>query len=244
MKKKDGSGEPVINTILDAAGQKGTGKWTGITAFNLGVPLTLIAESVFARCLSGLKDERTKAAAVYIEKPQKFKGDKKKFINDIRDALYASKIVSYAQGFNLMKAADKKYGWDLNFGNIALIWRGGCIIRSVFLKKIKEAFDNDPDIENILLDPYFVKEIKNAVKGWRRAVITAAQNGIPVPTMTSALSYFDGFRCSRLPANLLQAQRDFFGAHTYERTDRPRGEYFHTAWTEESGATSSSSYSI
>ena len=233
----------MINTILDAAGQKGTGKWTGITAFNLGVPLTLIAESVFARCLSGLKDERTKAAAVYIEKPQKFKGDKKKFINDIRDALYASKIVSYAQGFALMQVVSAANNWSLNYADIAKIWRGGCVIRSVFLDAIRTAYTDNPVLINLMLAPHFAKDLQQAQKGWRTALAFAIERGIPTPAMSAALAYYDGYRCPRLPANLLQAQRDFFGAHLYERTDKPRGEFFHTDWTGHGGKTLSSAYS-
>lgn len=207
-----------------------------------GVPLTLIAEAVYARSLSAQKDERVKASKLYPKKPASFAGDKKEFIEDLRKALYAAKIVSYAQGFSLMREAAKTYDWKLNFGGIALLWRGGCIIRSVFLDKIKAAFDRDPELSNLLVDPYFVETIQSLVDSWRKVVATAIQNGIPVPALASALTYFDGYTSDRLPANLLQAQRDYFGAHTYERVDRPRGEFFHTNWTGRGGSTSSTTY--
>ncbi|HDS07627.1 MAG TPA: decarboxylating NADP(+)-dependent phosphogluconate dehydrogenase [Bacteroides sp.] len=239
---RDEDGEPLLEKILDTAGQKGTGKWTGIEALNLGIPLTLIGEAVFARCLSALKEERVQASRV-LEGPEPvFKGDKKAFIRDIEQALYASKIVSYAQGYTLMREAAKEYDWDLNYGGIALLWRGGCIIRSAFLARIKEAFDRNNDLPNLLLDPFFKKKVEAAQAGWRRVVATALSNGIPVPAFTTALNYFDGYRSERLPANMLQAQRDYFGAHTYERVDRPRGEFFHTNWTGRGGETSSSTY--
>jgi len=239
---RDEAGEPLVEKILDTAGQKGTGKWTGIEALNLGIPLTLIGESVFARCLSALKEERVAASKVLSGPEPSFHGDRAMFLEDIRKALYASKIVSYAQGYTLMREAAKEYGWDLNYGNIALLWRGGCIIRSVFLGKIKEAFDGNPGLSNLLLDPFFRERVEGAQEGWRRVVATSLVNGIPVPAFTTALNYFDGYRSERLPANMLQAQRDYFGAHTYERLDRPRGEFFHTNWTGRGGDTSSSTY--
>ncbi len=238
------NGEPLVDKILDTAGQKGTGKWTGVSALELGIPLTLIGEAVFARCLSAQKDERVKASGIISGPAPKFEGDKKAFIEDIRQALLASKIVSYAQGYVLMREAAKENNWDLNYGGIALMWRGGCIIRSTFLGKIKEAFDNNPALENLLVDPYFVEKVQSCQTGWRNVVAQAATNGVPAPTLSSALSYFDGYRSARLPANLLQAQRDFFGAHTYERIDRPRGEFFHTNWTGRGGDTSSSTYNV
>ncbi len=239
---KDEDGEPLVERILDTAGQKGTGKWTGIAALDHGVPLTLIGEAVFARCLSAQKEERVKASKILSGSMMNFTGDKKDFIEKIKKALYASKIVSYAQGYVLMKVAAKEFGWNLNYGGIALMWRGGCIIRSIFLGKIKEAFDKNPDLENLLLDPYFKDIVISAQDGWREVVSTAALNGIPVPAFSTALAYYDGYRSERLPANLLQAQRDYFGAHTYERTDKPRGEFFHTNWTGRGGDTSSSTY--
>ncbi|WP_430932864.1 decarboxylating NADP(+)-dependent phosphogluconate dehydrogenase [Saccharicrinis sp. 156] len=238
------NGEPLVEKILDAAGQKGTGKWTGISALDLGVPLTLIGESVFARCLSAQKAERVEAAKLLGSPIKKFEGDKAQFIKYIKDALFASKIVSYAQGYVLMREAAKENNWDLNYGGIALMWRGGCIIRSVFLKNIKEAFDNNPELPNLLLDPYFKGKVSEALEGWRQVVGQAVMNGIPVPTFSSALSYFDGYRTETLPANLLQAQRDYFGAHTYERVDKPRGEYFHTNWTGRGGDTASTTYDV
>ena len=239
---KDEDGEPIVEKILDTAGQKGTGKWTGIAALDEGVPLTLIGEAVFARCLSAMKEERVAASKVINGTKPNFTGDKKQFINDIKNALYAAKIVSYAQGYTLMRSAAKTYGWNLNYGGIALMWRGGCIIRSVFLGKIKEAYDNNPELSNLLVDPYFKNIIENAEAGWRRVCAQAMLNGIPVPAMSTALTYFDGYRCDRLPANLLQAQRDYFGAHTYERVDHPRGEFFHTNWTGEGGNTAATQY--
>jgi 6-phosphogluconate dehydrogenase len=241
---RDTDGKPLVDKILDTAGQKGTGKWTGVAALDLGIPLTLIGEAVFSRCLSAIKEERVKASAVLTGPEKKFHGDRKTFINDLRDALYASKIVSYAQGYALMKAAAVEYNWKLNYGGIALMWRGGCIIRSAFLGKIKEAYDNDPDLTNLLLDPFFREKVMKAQDGWRNVVSTAVVNGIPVPAISSALGYFDGYRSEKLPANLLQAQRDYFGAHTYERNDRPRGEFFHTNWTGRGGTTASSTYNV
>lgn len=241
---KDEDGGPLVEKILDTAGQKGTGKWTAVSALDLGVPLTLIGEAVFARCLSAQKEERVEASKLLSGPVVNFTGDKKAFINDIKDALFASKIVSYAQGYVLMQEAAKEYGWNLNYGGIALMWRGGCIIRSAFLGKIKEAFDNNPTLTNVLLDPYFKEKVETAQKGWRNVIGAAVANGIPVPALSTALSYFDGYRSERLPANLLQAQRDYFGAHTYERTDKPRGEFFHTNWTGRGGDTSSSTYNV
>jgi 6-phosphogluconate dehydrogenase len=240
---KTEDGEAVIDWILDAAGQKGTGKWTAVSALDFGQPLTLIGEAVFARCLSALKEERTEASQVLRGPSAGFKGDKSAMIEDLRQALYASKIVSYAQGYQLMRAAAGEYGWQLNNGGIALMWRGGCIIRSVFLGKIKEAFDTNTGLVNLLLDPFFKTAVERAQAGWRRAVCTAVELGIPMPAISAALAYYDGYRTARLPANLLQAQRDYFGAHTYERIDRPRGEFFHTNWTGRGGATSASTYS-
>lgn len=241
---KDEDGQPLVEKILDTAGQKGTGKWTVIESLNQGIPLTLIAEAVYARCLSAQKDERVRASKVLSGPSVIFTGDKKQFIDDIRKALYASKIVSYAQGFVLMKAASEEYKWNLNYGSIALLWRGGCIIRSIFLGKIKEAFDKNPQLENLLLDPFFKENVTNAQDSWRRVVSTAVINGIPVPAFSAALAYYDGYRSEVLPANLLQAQRDYFGAHTYERIDRPRGEFFHTNWTGEGGETASTTYNV
>lgn len=241
---KDIDGQPLVDKILDTAGQKGTGKWTGVAALDLGIPLTLIGEAVFSRCLSAVKNERVEASKILHGPKPEFTGDKAKFISDIKDALFAAKIVSYAQGYALMQAAAEEYKWKLNYGGIALMWRGGCIIRSVFLGKIKEAFDNNPAITNLLLDPFFKEKVENAQKGWRNVVSAAVSNGIPVPAISSALGYFDGYRCEKLSANLLQAQRDYFGAHTYERNDKPRGEFFHTNWTGRGGTTASSTYNV
>ena len=241
---KDENGEMVVDKILDRAGQKGTGKWTGISSLDEGVPLTLITEAVFARCLSAQKDERVKAAEIYPHIRPKFEGDKDAFIEAVRKALYASKIVSYAQGYTLMRAAAKTYGWNLNYGGIALMWRGGCIIRSVFLGKIKEAYDKNPELENLLMDDYFAGVMKTLVDSWREVVASAVKMGVPVPTFSSALAWFDGYTTASLPANLLQAQRDYFGAHTYERVDKPRGEFFHTNWTGHGGDTSASTYVV
>ena len=243
LAKKDEDGNYVLDYILDTAGQKGTGKWTAISALDAGVPLTLIGESVFARCLSAQKEERVAASKILQgPAPAKFAGDRKAFLEDLRKALFAAKVVSYAQGYALMKAAAKEYGWNLNYGGIAMMWRGGCIIRSVFLGKIKEAFDNNPDIANILLDPYFSGKLAEAQSGWRNVLAQAIVNGVPAPCLSAALEYYDGYRCERLPANLLQAQRDFFGAHTYERTDMPRGQFFHTNWTGHGGDTVAGTY--
>ena len=250
LAKKDEDGAPLVDKILDTAGQKGTGKWTVINSQDLGIPITLMAEAVYSRCVSALKDERVKAS-------RKLKGPrpmltaiannperKKAFINDIKSALYASKIVSYAQGYMLMRAAAKEYKWTLNYGGIALMWRGGCIIRSRFLGKIKEAFDKSPKLANLMLDDYFRGEIKNAQNGWRNVVATAAKRGIPAPAFSTALAFYDQYRSAVLPANLLQAQRDYFGAHTYERVDQPRGQFFHTDWTGRGGSTTANTYNV
>ncbi|MGQ1947913.1 decarboxylating NADP(+)-dependent phosphogluconate dehydrogenase [Geofilum sp. OHC36d9] len=239
---KDEDGAPLVDKILDTAGQKGTGKWTAVTALDHGIPLTLIGEAVFSRCLSALKEERVAASKTLKGPKPEFKGDKKQFLKDIESALYASKVVSYAQGYALMAAAAKEYGWKLNYGGIALMWRGGCIIRSAFLSKIKDAFDKNENLTNLLLDPFFKDVMDKAQQGWRNVVATAVMNGIPTPAIATALNYFDGYRSERLPANLLQAQRDYFGAHTYERVDKPRGEFFHTNWTGRGGSTASTTY--
>ncbi len=238
------NGGYLVDKILDTAGQKGTGKWTVISALDAGVPLTLIAEAVFSRSLSAQKSDRVEASKHLTGPVPSFSGDKKSFLDDLKDALYASKIVSYAQGYVLMKTAATEFGWKLNYGGIALMWRGGCIIRSAFLGNIKQAYDKNPDLSNLLLDPFFNQKLKNAQSGWRRVTSAAIMNGIPVPAMTSALNYYDGFRSSMLPANLLQAQRDYFGAHTYERVDKPRGEFFHTNWTGRGGDTASTTYNF
>jgi len=239
---RDEDGEPLVDKILDAAGQKGTGKWTGISSLELGVPVTLIAEAVYARSLSAMKDERVAAAQVLTGPDTRFDGDPDTFLEDVRQALYAAKLVSYAQGYMLMREAAREHGWNLNYGGIALMWRGGCIIRSAFLGKIKEAFDRTPDLHNLLLDGYFEEVVRRCQPSWRRVVTQAVQLGIPVPALSTALAFYDGYRSARLPANLLQAQRDYFGAHTYERVDRPRGEFFHTDWTGTGGKVASSSY--
>ena len=241
---KNEKGETVVNYILDAAGQKGTGKWTGIAALDEGVPLTLIGEAVFSRCLSAIKEERVAASKVFPRTTPTFEGDKAAFIACIRQALYASKIISYAQGYALMRSAAKTYGWNLNYGGIALMWRGGCIIRSVFLGKIKEAYDKNPGLVNLLMDPYFAQTIRRLVPAWREVVAYAVKAGIPMPAFSSALNYFDGYTTENLPANLLQAQRDYFGAHTYERTDAPRGQFFHTNWTGHGGSTTANTYQV
>lgn len=241
--KDPANGEAVVDKILDTAGQKGTGKWTAIAALDHGIPLTLIGEAVFARCLSAQKEERVNAAKILAgPKPALFQGDKAAFLEDLRRALFAAKIISYAQGYALMRAAAKEYGWDLNYGGIALMWRGGCIIRSAFLGKIKDAFTANPALENLMLDPFFCQKLKEAQSGWRNVISTIVLNGIPAPTLSAALNYYDGYRSERLPANLLQAQRDFFGAHTYERVDAQRGEFFHTNWTGHGGDTVSTAY--
>lgn len=241
---KDEDGAPLVEKILDTAGQKGTGKWTAITALDLGIPLTLIAESVFSRTLSAQKELRVKASD-YLSGPKpKFNGDKQALIDDLKQAVFASKLISYAQGFSLMMEAAKEYNWDLNYNEIANMWRGGCIIRSAFLKDIKEAYEQNPELENLLLTPFFKNKLEAAQSSWRRLSATAIENGIPIPAITSALTYFDGFRNGRLPANLLQAQRDYFGAHMYERVDKPRGEFFHTNWTGRGGETASTTYEV
>lgn len=232
---KDQDGVPLVEKILDVAEQKGTGKWTGISALDMGTPLTMVVEAVFGRALSALKDERTLAARVLSGPKASIKIKQNQFIPDLEQALYASKIMSYTQGYMLFKAAASEYGWNLNYGGIALMWRGGCIIRSAFLGKIKEAFEANPTLENLLLAPYFTQQVVSAQPGWRRVVANAVKTGIPTPAMASALTFFDGYRHERLPANLLQAQRDYFGAHTYQRVDKPRGEYFHTNWTGHGG---------
>lgn len=239
---KDEDGAPLVDKILDTAGQKGTGKWTGIAALDEGVPLTLIGEAVFSRCLSAMKEERVKAAKVFPHTAPAFTGDKAEAIENIRQALLASKIVSYAQGYTLMRAAAKHYGWKLNYGGIALMWRGGCIIRSTFLGKIKEAYDKNPELENLILDPYFKELVSSLVGGWRKVAAAAVTTGIPAPAMVTALTWFDGYTTEKLPANLLQAQRDYFGAHTYERLDAPRGQFFHTNWTGHGGNTTAGTY--
>jgi 6-phosphogluconate dehydrogenase len=240
--KKDEDGQPMVDKILDAAGQKGTGKWTAISALDLGQPVTLIGESVFARCLSALKSERVAAAKV-LKGPRKRKVEKKnEFIEEVRVALYCSKMVSYAQGYMLLRAAEKEQGWNLNMGGVALMWRGGCIIRSIFLGDIKSAFDRNPKLQNLLLDQFFSSAMAKYHPSWRRAIIQGIRLGVPMPAFSTALAFYDGYRTARLPANLLQAQRDFFGAHTYERVDKPRGEFFHTNWTGRGGRVSSSTY--
>jgi len=241
---KDEDGAPLVDKILDTAGQKGTGKWTSEASLDLGVPLTMISEAVFARCLSATREDRVAASQVLRGPVPKFTGNKQEFLNDLEKALYASKLVSYTQGYVLLKAAAKEFHWDLNYGGIALLWRGGCIIRSVFLGRIKEAFDRNPRLANLLLDPFFKETIEKSQEAWRRVLSSAVLNGIWAPAMATALIYFDGFRNSRLPANLLQAQRDYFGAHLYERIDKPRGQFFHTNWTGHGGDTSSSAYTI
>jgi 6-phosphogluconate dehydrogenase len=241
---KDESGAYVLDKILDTAGQKGTGKWTAVASLDLGIPLTLIGEAVYARTLSAMKEERVEAEKHLSGPKPKFYGDKEEFVNKIMKALYASKLVSYAQGYVLMKFAAEEYNWNLNYGGIALMWRGGCIIRSAFLGKIKEAFDNNPDLTNLLLDPFFKEKIEEAQIAWRDVVSTSVQNGIWIPAMSTALIYFDGYRNGRLPANLLQAQRDYFGAHTYERIDEERGKFFHTNWTGRGGDTASTTYNV
>ncbi len=238
------NGEALVDKILDTAGQKGTGKWTAVAALELGIPLTLIGEAVFSRCLSAQKEERVIASGIISGPKPHFSGDKKAFIEDLRQALFASKIVSYAQGYLLMREAAKENDWDLNYGGIALMWRGGCIIRSAFLDKIKEAFDAEPDLSNLLLNDFFKNKIEASQSAWRRVVAASVTHGISAPAMNAALSYFDGYRSAKLPANLLQAQRDYFGAHTYEREDKKRGEFFHTNWTGRGGSTSSSTYNV
>lgn len=240
--KKDEDGQPLLPKILDVAGQKGTGKWTGIDALDRGMPVTLIGEAVFARCLSALKEERINASKQFNETQEKCLYSKEEFPKLVAESLYASKLISYAQGFMLMRQASVENKWDLAFGSIALMWRGGCIIRSKFLGKIKEAFEKNKDLQNLLLDPFFEKEISNVVHSWRKVIVEGVKMGVPLPCFTTALSFFDGYRSENLPANLLQAQRDYFGAHTYERVDQPRGKFFHTNWTGTGGSVSSSTY--
>ena len=244
FKYKEADGTPLVERILDVAGQKGTGKWTGISALDLGMPLTLIGEAVFARCLSSLKDQRIEVSGHFKGPDKAFTGDKSKMIEDIRDALYASKIISYVQGFMLMQAAADEMKWHLNYGAIALMWRGGCIIRSRFLGEIKKAYDKNKELKSLLLDDFFISAVAKSEEGWRRVVSHAVEFGIPTPCFSTSLAFFDGYRTERLPANLLQAQRDFFGAHTYERIDQPRGNFFHTNWTGSGGEVSSSTYNV
>jgi 6-phosphogluconate dehydrogenase len=249
LAKKDTDGTPLVDNILDTAGQKGTGKWTVVNSQDLGMPVTLIAEAVYARCASALKQERVQASRV-LKGPSpkltqaKTPASKAAFINDLRDALYASKMVSYTQGYMLMRAAANEYKWHLNYGGIALMWRGGCIIRSKFLGKIKEAFDKNPDLGNLMLDKYFRDALRKSQRGWRNVVANAARRGLPTPAFSTALAFYDQYRSAVLPANLLQAQRDYFGAHTYERIDKPRGEFFHTNWTGQGGTTASGTYNV
>ncbi len=241
---KDSDGAPLVEHILDAAGQKGTGKWTAINALNFGIPLTLIAESVFARSLSARKEERVLASKKLFINKKTFNRDRDELLGSLEKAVYASKLVSYAQGFSLMREANTVFNWNLNYGNIAQMWRGGCIIRSVFLNKIKEAYDGQPDLPNLLIDDFFSAKLLEAQEAWRKVVAIAVEHGVYIPAMASALNYFDGFRSARLPANLIQAQRDYFGAHMYERTDSPRGEFFHTNWTGTGGKTASTHYQV
>ncbi|MDZ7641577.1 MAG: decarboxylating NADP(+)-dependent phosphogluconate dehydrogenase [Desulfurivibrio sp.] len=241
---READGSYLVDKILDAAGQKGTGKWTGISALDLGIPVTLIGEAVFARCLSARQEERVKAAEVLEGPGTTFAGNSESFVQAVHDALYASKIISYAQGYMLMHEAAKHYGWKLNYGGIALMWRGGCIIRSAFLGNIKQAFEKNPALSNLLFDDFFRQAVHSAQPGWRKVVAKAVELGITTPAFSSSLAYYDGYRCARLPANLLQAQRDYFGAHTYERIDKPRGEFFHTDWTGQGGKVSSSTYEV
>ena len=239
---KDEDGQSLVEKILDSAGQKGTGKWTAISSLDMGIPLTLIGEAVYARFLSALKEERVAASKVLSGPTLKFDADRRALVADLREALYAAKIGSYTQGYMLMRAAAQEYGWNLNYGGVALMWRNGCIIRSVFLGKIKEAFDRNPRLSNLLLDPYFTEQVDAAQAAWRRVVAQAVELGVPVPAMSSALAFYDGYRSERLPANLLQAQRDYFGAHTYERVDKPRGAFFHTNWTGTGGDVTAGTY--
>ncbi|RIK61998.1 phosphogluconate dehydrogenase (NADP(+)-dependent, decarboxylating) [candidate division KSB1 bacterium] len=238
----DEKGAAVVDLILDAAGQKGTGKWTVISSMDLGIPITLVSEAVYARSLSAMKDERVQAAKLLKGPSTTFAGDKEKFINDIEEAMYAAKIISYAQGYMLLRAAAKEYKWNLNYGGIALMWRGGCIIRSAFLGDIRNAFQRNPNLTNLLMDSFFSEQVMAAQAAWRRVVMQATELGIPIPAMASALNFFDGYRQERLPANLLQAQRDYFGAHTYERIDQPRGQFFHTNWTGRGGDVTAGKY--
>ncbi len=243
-KVDDETGKPMVDVIMDKAGQKGTGRWTSLTALDLGVPAQTIVEAVFARALSAIKDERLIAAKQLTGPEAMFTGDKTAFLEQLRQALFASKICSYAQGYQLMRAAAKEYNWDFNYGEIALMWRGGCIIRAQFLGDIKKAYDKHPGLQNLLLDVYFKNAIENSQSAWRQVIATAVLNGVPTPTFSSALAYYDGYRSAVLPASLLQAQRDYFGAHTYERVDKPAGEYFHTNWTGTGGDTVSTTYNV
>ncbi len=240
--KIDDDGLPMVDKILDTAGQKGTGKWTGVSSLDLGVPVTLIGEAVYSRCLSAMKDERVAASKILTGPKVPAIVDHKAFIENVRCALYCSKMISYAQGYMLLREAAKEQGWNLNFGGIALMWRGGCIIRSRFLAKIKEAYDKNPKLSNLLVDEFFSQTLDKNQGAWRKAVIQAIECGVPTPAFSTALAFYDGFRTARLPANLLQAQRDYFGAHTYERIDKPRGQFFHTNWTGRGGRVSSGSY--
>lgn len=241
---KDEGGEPLVEKILDTAGQKGTGKWTGINALDLGIPLTLISEAVFARCVSSLKEQRTQNSKLFGQKVFPVDGDKKQWVDNLRQALLASKIISYAQGFMLIREAGETYNWNLNYGKTALLWREGCIIRSAFLSNIRDAYENNPDLVFLGTDPYFKNILETCLPTWRKVVAKAIECGIPMPCMASAVTFLDGYTSERLPANLLQAQRDYFGAHTYERTDKPRGEFFHTNWTGKGGDTASTTYDI
>ncbi|CAG9295855.1 decarboxylating NADP(+)-dependent phosphogluconate dehydrogenase [Celerinatantimonas diazotrophica] len=241
---KDEDGQPLVEHILDAAGQKGTGKWTGINALDLGIPLTLISESVFARCLSSLKDQRVEAAKHFNKQIDKVEGDKAQWLEAIRQALLASKIISYAQGFMLIREASEQFNWDLNYGGVALMWRGGCIIRSAFLGNIRDAYENNPDLQFLGSDPYFKDILEDCMSSWRKVVAKSIEVGLPMPCMASALTFLDGYTTDRLPANMIQAQRDYFGAHTYERTDKARGEFFHTNWTGKGGNTASTTYDV
>jgi 6-phosphogluconate dehydrogenase len=241
---KEANGQPLVDKVLDTAGQKGTGKWAVMNSAELGIPITLIAEAVYARCVSAMKEERVTASQQLAGPKPTIRGDRAKFIEQVRQALYASKIISYAQGYMLMHAAAKEYAWNLNYGGIALMWRGGCIIRSRFLGDIKNAFDKNPNLANLLLDPFFKEAIQQCQSAWRDVVATAVKEGIPVPAFSTALAFYDGFRSARLPANLLQAQRDYFGAHTYERVDKPRGTFFHTNWTGRGGEVAAGSYNV
>jgi 6-phosphogluconate dehydrogenase len=240
----DEDGRHVLDLILDTAGQKGTGKWTGVSALDLGMPMTLVTEAVFSRCVSALKNERVAASTILKGPAPRFEGDRQAFVDDIGRAVYASKIISYAQGFMLLREAASEYKWHVNYGGVALMWRGGCIIRSRFLGKIRDAFAKNPDLHNLLLDDFFRSVIDESQAGWRRVVARAAEMGIPIPAMSSALAFFDGYRHGWLPANLVQAQRDYFGAHTYERVDQPRGKFFHTNWTGRGGRVSSTTYTV
>jgi 6-phosphogluconate dehydrogenase len=241
---RDEDGVPMVDKILDTAGQKGTGKWTGISSLDLGVPVTLIGEAVYARCLSAMKEERVAASKILSGPKTKLAADNKEFIENVRRALYCSKMISYAQGYMLLREAAKDQKWNLNFGGIALMWRGGCIIRSRFLGKIKEAYDKNPQLSNLLVDEFFSSTLNKYQDSWRRAIVSAIEAGVPTPAFSTALAFYDGFRTERLPANLLQAQRDYFGAHTYERVDKPRGEFFHTNWTGRGGRVASGTYNV